>query len=144
MFESVLSQPIAESCDCPCGEPLGAYVVRGEYHSLCAPCTVKRVHALGVGPEDSPMWVVNLYHEVAHHIRAKTARKSWPPSIHCSACERSFAREKVRYHFPLFEGHRKRFVEAQRSEDGTVILFPENGIPEIAHPLCPQCFDAES
>ena len=147
--QHILQQPHAGVACSLCGKHLGLYFVRNERHSLCAPCTRERIETWAPQPEERPTWVATLYDEVAHEIRYREQqeRRSYTVSwdlVKCSACGRMMKRGDARYDFPDADeaehAPERILAPARQLRDGTVLVFPLDGVPEIYPPVCVPCY----
>ncbi len=148
-IKRILDQPRTGVACRRCGKHLGLYLVRGEHHSLCAPCTKARIDAYAVEPSERPSWVTILYDEILHQLRYEERQEkqcytvSWD-LVKCSACGRMMKRCDARYRFPEVDesevAPERNLTPAQQSPDGTLLVFPSNRVPEIHHPVCVQCY----
>ncbi len=156
--EPILDQPRSGDACRLCGKHLGLYVVRGDYHSLCAPCTKERIESCAPRPDERPSWAAILYDEVLHEIRYREHREkqrytvSWDLEK-CSACGRMIKRCDARYvdrtaiRVNPSDSDKSEEVPARilgparRLRDGTVLFSPASGAPQILHPVCHPCYD---
>ena len=149
-IERVLCQPRAGAACGLCGMHLGLYIVRGEHHSLCAPCTKARVDACPAQQSERPAWVAILYDEVVHEIRHREYQEqrgytvSWD-LVKCSACGRMMKRSEAKYRVPGVdrseESPKSIIAPARQFADGTLLIFPPDRVPEIHHAVCFPCYE---
>ena len=148
--EPILDQPRSGDVCRLCGKHLGLYVVRGDYHSLCAPCTKERIESSAPRPDERPSWAVILYDEVLHEIKDREHREkqrytvSWDLEK-CSACGRMMKRSEAKYRAPGVErseeSPKRILAPARQFSDGTLLVFPPDRVPEIHHAVCLPCYE---
>ena len=156
--EPILDQPRSGVICRLCGKHLGLYVVRGKSHGLCAPCTKARIETYAPQPDQRSSWVAMLYDEVLREIRYEEYQEKQQLTldwdlVKCSVCGKMMKLRDARY--PGQQGSERvqldsdeseeppeRIVaQARRLRDGTLLIFPSSGAPQIHHPVCQACND---
>lgn len=150
-IERILHQPQSGAACLGCGKHLGLYLVRGQYLSLRASCTKDRVETYAPVPDVRPSWVSNLYDEVLHEIRYKEHQEkqqytvSWD-LVKCSECGRMMKRRDAKYRSPETDDFEDRpetiLAPATQMRDGTLIVYPTDGVPQIHNSVCFGCYGA--
>ena len=140
-FEQILDQPGEGACH-SCGSSVGLYVVRGDHHLLCAPCTQARIEKCS---PPWPEWVAVLHEQVIYEIRQRAylEKKKYTLSwdlTKCSNCGRMIRVDDARYALPP-QVKGKGLLEATRYPDGTMIVSLPSGEKFVVPPLCSQCHE---
>ena len=146
-LERILHQPRVGSLCGLCGGSLGLYIVCGDRHLLCAPCTRDRIDACTVDSAKRPSWVGVLHEEVLHEIRCQEHREQKRYSVswdlaRCSNCGQFMNVDDARYP-PTRPGQARpasTLVPARRLRDGTLIVYHPT-VVEIVRPICLGCYD---